>query len=75
MGVECRKLAIRCINSSSHYQILICLKFKRLKLKADRDKNFNHPASDFQLFYFSSFSLISLAIGLSKTLNSSLGFS
>lgn len=37
--------------------------------------NFHLPAFKHPTFYFSSFSLISFAIGLSRTLSSSLGFS
>lgn len=77
MGAGSWKYITLCINSSSHYQFILFL--TKLKLNVEvKDftvTNLHFPSSSIQLFYFSSFSLISLAIGLSKILSSSLGFS
>ncbi|MDQ1163426.1 hypothetical protein QE422_003794 [Chryseobacterium sp. SORGH_AS 447] len=67
--------------STSWHRLIITLPifyiFKQLMLKAVGEFYIKLPASFFQhpTLYFSSFSLISFAIGLSRTLNSSLGFS
>lgn len=67
--------------STSWHQLIITLPifyiFRQLMLKAVGEFYIELPASFFQhpTLYFSSFSLISLAIGLSRTLNSSFGFS